>query len=150
MNRESDATHTLRGTGTSAAPETDVGSGKPRCPKELTPEGKRIFRDICRELKKRRALTSGDARIIEVLAGAVERYRRAMAQVREEGEIVSYTRLNNHGEEVVTKSKNLYLAVATEAEGKILSIVDRLGLTPLNRVRVRPTKDEDSEGIKFL
>jgi P27 family predicted phage terminase small subunit len=149
--RKSESDHYLTGTESQAAvPDAPpVESSRPRCPKDLSPEGKKIFRDVCRELAKRRVLTSGDARIIEVLAGAVERYRRAKKHVEEEGEIVKYPRLDNHGETQWVPKKNMWLDIQTEAEGKIRGLLADLSLNPLNRTKARPTKDE-SGGIKFL
>jgi len=150
---KSDADHALNGTYSQAtvsdAPPVDAS--RPRCPKDLSPEGKKIFREVCRELTKRRVLTSGDARIIEVLAGAVERYRRAYQHVRDEEEIVKYPRMNNHGEVVMVPRKNMWLDIQTEAESKIRGLLADLSLNPLNRTKARPTKDSDlAGGFKLL
>lgn len=149
--RKSDELHDLQGTEPhDGAPETQVVAGRPRVPKNLSPEARRIFKLTCAELEKRRALTSGDALIIELLATTVEKWRRASKHVADEGEIVEYIRLNKHGEEVPSKSKNLWLGVACEAESKITSLLDRLGLTPINRSRVRAAKSGVEAGLEFL
>jgi P27 family predicted phage terminase small subunit len=148
--RKSDELHDLEGTTSRAAPELSVAGSRPRCPKELSPEARKIFRNACSELEKRRAVTSADAIILELLAATVDKYRRARQHVAEEGEIVEYTRLDKKGEQVTVRSKNLWLGIANEAETKITALLDRLGMTPMNRARVRPTKDSNEEGIKFL
>jgi hypothetical protein len=51
----------------------------------------------------------------------------------------TYTRLNNHGEEVETEKHNLHLKIAQDAESRLISILDRLGLSPRARDYVRPT-----------
>lgn len=151
MPRKSDAEHELQGTASAASPENLGAPGsKPRAPKDLDADEKKIFRQIVRELEKRRTVTSGDTELIRLVAIQIVRHKRAMAKVREEGEIKIYMRLNNHGESVPTEKRNLWLDVACEAEGKITAILDRLGFTPLNRARVRPTKEESSDGLKFL
>lgn len=151
MPRKSDELHDLNGTGTQAAPETAVSGSRPRCPKTLSPEARKIFRTVARELEKRRALTSADGVILELFAVTVEKWRRALEHIREEGEIREYVRLDNHGEQVKTFAKNMWLPIATEAESKITSLLDRLGFTPLARPRIRPTKESAEQGgIKFL
>jgi P27 family predicted phage terminase small subunit len=148
--RKSDELHELQGTESRTAPEVSVAGSKPRCPKELSPEARKIFRSACSELEKRRAVTSADAIILELLASTVDKYRRAREHVRVEGEIVEYTTLDKNREQVTKKAKNLWLGIANEAETKITALLDRLGFTPINRSRIRPTKDSQEDGIKFL
>ena len=54
------------------------------------------------------------------------------------------------GEAITVRSKNLWLGIAIEAETKITALLDRLGMTPMNRARVRPTKSDAEDGIKFF
>jgi P27 family predicted phage terminase small subunit len=151
MPRQSDEQHALHGTKSAAPPESAAPAGRPRVPKHLSADARKIFRDTVRELQKRRSCTTADARIIELLAIAVERHRQALQHIMAEGAVVTYTRLNNHGEEVPTTAKNIWLGIAQEAEGKITSLLDRLGFSPLNRSRVRPASTEENGlGIKFL
>lgn len=149
-HRKSDEDHALNGTTAASGPETILTPSRPRCPKELTKDERAIFRSVCREMEKRRQLTSGDAEIIRLLAVTITRHKTARQHVLDEGEVVQYTRLDKKGEQVQSYSRNLWLAVEQEAEGKILSLLDRLGLTPLNRPRVRQTRDDANKGIKFL
>jgi P27 family predicted phage terminase small subunit len=148
--RKSDELHDLEGTSTRTAPEVSVAGSRPKCPKELSAEARKIFKSAAAELEKRRAVTSADAIILELLAATMDKYRRARKHVADEGEIVEYTRLSKTGEQVTTKAKNLWLGIANEAETKITALLDRLGMTPMNRARVRPTKDQNEDGIKFL
>jgi P27 family predicted phage terminase small subunit len=150
FERKSDELHDLHGTSARTAPENSVQGQRPRCPKELTPEEKKIFRATVRELEKRRTCTSGDVEIIRLLAVKISQLKRALAHLAAEGEVVIYTRLDKKGNPVESHAKNLWLGIAQEAEGKITSLLDRLGFTPLNRPRIRPTKDEGIAGVKFL
>jgi hypothetical protein len=63
----------------------------------------------------------------------------AQAKLDEQGMVVTYTRLNNHGEAVETEKHNLHLRIAQDCEARLLSILDRLGLSPRARDYVRPT-----------
>lgn len=76
---------------------------------------------------------------MRIYAVLVDRHESALEKVISQGTVVSYTRLNNHGEEVETEKKNLHLAVAQECERQLVAILDRLGLSPRARDYVRPT-----------
>jgi P27 family predicted phage terminase small subunit len=148
-DRKSDELHALEGTSTGVAPETGTPGSRPRVPKDCDAEEQKVFRQVRRELEKRRTVTSADAELIRLVAVLIVRHIRAMAHVREEGEIVAYPRMNNHGEVVMVPKRNMWLDIAIECESKIAALLDRLGFTPMNRPRVRPTKDEDSHGMIF-
>jgi P27 family predicted phage terminase small subunit len=147
--RKSEELHELEGTTPHYDAESIQPGSRPRCPKELTPEERKIFRETVRELEKRRVLTSGDAEIIRLLAVKISQHKRAIGHVRSEGEIVSVTRISKSGLPYEVNVKNMWLGIAQEAEGKITALLDRLGLTPLNRGRVRKTKSEEPNGLSF-
>lgn len=138
MPRKTEAEHELMDTASQALPDAPIPSGRPRCPKDLSKESRKVFREVCKLLEARRALTSGDGPLLLLYVHAHERYRRALAKVEEEGEIVMYTRLSSSGEAVQVEKENLWLGVLKDAESKLCSILDRLGLSPMNRTKVRP------------
>jgi phage terminase small subunit len=151
FEEKDDALHDLHGTQKRSREDAPAVEGsKPRCPKELSPDEKKVFRTAVRELLKRRTCTTGDVEIIRLLAIISMRYKRAATALATEGEIVAYTRLDKNGNRVETYSKNLWLGIAQEAETKITMLLDRLGLTPIQRPRVKPTKEEGISGIKFF
>lgn len=149
--RKSEAEHALHGTISQAeVPDAPpVESTKPRVPKHLSSEAKAIFRDYMRKLAARRALTQADGPLLELAAQLTARYRRAMAKVDAEGEIVMYPRKDTNGQFRDVPARNMWLDIANDCESKLTGILDRLGFTPMNRPKIQPTKSAQTEGIIF-
>jgi P27 family predicted phage terminase small subunit len=135
------ATHALQGTTSQAnvPGQSAVPAGRPKLPKGLSTSARAAFKDACRALEARRALTPGDAYLLKLFAVLTHRHEMAQAKLDEEGMVRTYTRLNNHGEEVETEKHNLHLRIAQDCEARLISILDRLGLSPRARDYVRPT-----------
>ncbi|HWY20027.1 MAG TPA: P27 family phage terminase small subunit [Candidatus Acidoferrum sp.] len=141
MPRKSLDQHKLQGTKPEyVEPTAIVSGGRPRYPKNLTPEAKRVFKSISRLMESRRSLTEADGELIRLLALTHVRHSKAISKLEEEGEIKVYFRLDKHGEQVASERPNLWLDVAQACEKQMISIYDRLGLTPLNRAKVKPTE----------
>jgi P27 family predicted phage terminase small subunit len=146
--RKSDELHNLTGTKSQAKPEPEstCEPGRPRYPKNISAAEKVVFKRTVRLLESRRAATEGDIELIRLYSIVYVRHERALDKIAEQGEVVEYTRLNNHGEEVKTEKHNLYLKIAETCEKNEVAILDRLGLTPLNRAKVKPlTKPKPAE-----
>jgi len=133
------AVHELQNTKSEAALTPDVAPSRPRYPKGLTGEGRKIWKALAGVLERRRTLTEGEAELLRIYAHLFVRHSKAMERLAEEGEICTYYRLNNHGESVPSVKPNLWLAVAQDAEKSMTGILDRLGLSPLNRAKVKQT-----------
>lgn len=133
--------HWLQGTKSQAKPEPEfkVPASRPRAPKDLSPEALAVFKQLCALLRKRRALTAGDAELIRLYAIKHERHAKAKAKIEVEGEIRIYTRLDSNGQPHDVEKENLWLKVATGCEKDMVAILDRLGLTPMNRAKAKPT-----------
>jgi P27 family predicted phage terminase small subunit len=141
MPRKSLDEHNLSGTKPQyVLAEVDVKPGRPSYPKGISPEAKRFFKTICRQLEKRGNLTEGDQELIRLAAILRDRHAKAIEHVTAEGEICSYTKLDKTGAQFESEQPNLWLKVAQESEKQIVSILDRLGLTPLNRAKVKPAE----------
>ena len=140
MTAKPEALHELMGTTSEAVNVSDVAPGRPRFPKGLSSAGRKKFKQLCSLLEKRRHLTDADGELLSLFAVAFDRHQRALEKLAVEGEVRQYSRLNNHGEEVLTEKANLWLKIAQDAEKTMLACMDRLGITPLNRSKVRPTK----------
>jgi phage terminase small subunit len=141
MPRKSEAMHRLTGTKSQAKaePEFQVPASRPRAPKDLSPVVLGVFKHLCALLRKRRALTAGDAELIRLYAIKHERHTKARAKIEEEGEIRIYTRLDSNGQPHEVEKENLWLKVATGCEKDMVGILDRLGLSPMNRTKAKPT-----------
>lgn len=90
-------------------------------------------------LEKRRACTHGDVEIIAIYCRIYSRWNKALAKLEEEGEICTYSRLDSNGKEVQTEKPNLWLRVAETCEKNLTALLDRLGMSPINRGKVKPT-----------
>ena len=143
----SDELHRLKGsrpTRAAAEPAFTVAPGRPKMPKKLTEEQQAIFKRIRRLLEQRRACTHGDVEIITMYCVAYTRWIKALAKLEEEGEIRLYSRLDSNGKEVQTEKPNLWLRVAETCEKNLTAYLDRLGLSPLNRGKIKPTAAKET------
>jgi P27 family predicted phage terminase small subunit len=143
MPRKSAALHELQGTKPhgESKPEFTLPPGRPKCPKNLSTDGRHAFRRICKLLESRRALTSGDGELIKVFAINFDRHVRAIEHLQTEGEVCKYTRLDSNGQPHEVEKENLWLKIAVNAEKNMVAILDRLGLSPLNRGKIKPTEE---------
>lgn len=117
-----------------------VPAGRPTCPRYLSKIAKQRFRQLCRELEARRALTRGDGELLTLYCTTYDRWRRAMDDVATRGEVVVSV---SRG--IERERKNPWLLIAQESEKSMVGILDRLGLSPLNREKVRKTKTNEAE-----
>ncbi|OLC29925.1 MAG: hypothetical protein AUH28_16340 [Acidobacteria bacterium 13_1_40CM_56_16] len=123
-----------------AAPgESTVRAGRPRYPAGLTAAARRVFKELCAMLEERRALTRADGELLSLYASLSDRRARELALAESEGLIVSEVRYGHNGEATTRRLKNPHLTVAQESEKTMLAILDRLGLTPTGRDKVKPT-----------
>jgi P27 family predicted phage terminase small subunit len=130
--------HKLTGTKPEwTSPDVVIGPSRPRFPKGLTPEARRVFKAISQLLERRRSLTEADGELIRILALTHVRHSKAIEKLAEEGEIKIYYRLDKFGEQVPSERPNLWLDVAQACEKQMISIYDRLGCTPLSRGKVK-------------
>jgi P27 family predicted phage terminase small subunit len=115
----------------------DDKPSRPRYPKGLTKEAKKVFRAIALLLERRRSLTEADGELIRLLALTHVRHARAIEKLAAEGEIRVYIRLDARGEQAEVEKENLWLQIARDAEKQMIGIYDRLGFTPRDRGKVK-------------
>jgi P27 family predicted phage terminase small subunit len=141
MPRKSLSEHALQNTKPAyVEPEAFVPAGRPKYPRGISGEAKAAFKRLARMLEARRSITPGDEEILRLYAFLFSRHQRALAAIEKEGEVRLYTRLNNHGEEVLSEKPNLWLKVAETCEAKMIACLSALGMTPMNRSKVRTTE----------
>lgn len=120
------------------APSSYVEPGRPRFPKKLSPTGRATFKKLYRLLASRRTATEGDGELLMLYATLSDRHTRALAHIEIE-------------EEIVTTEKgmipNPWLAVAERSEKTMLSILDKLGLTPASRDKVKTTRRREENDL---
>jgi P27 family predicted phage terminase small subunit len=137
------ALHRLQGTKSVAGKtEVSVKPGRPKFPRNLNAEQRVVFKRIVRLLERRRHITEGDVELIRIYAVTYTRHVKALAKLEEEGEIRTYVRLDSNGTAHDQEKPNLWLKVAETAEKNLVACLDRLGLTPHNRAKVKPTSTD--------
>src|SRR5690242_13973729 len=127
------AVHALAGTDPKYTQEPAIEASRPKFPRGLKGEGKKIFKRLAAILERRHALTEGEVELLRLYAILSVRHAKALEHIEIEGEVCKYSRLNNRGEEVLTEKPSLWLAIAETSEKHMVAILDRLGLSPLNR-----------------
>jgi P27 family predicted phage terminase small subunit len=145
--KKTEAENYLQGTKSQSKPPTEshVPSGRPRIPSDLDKGLRRVFKDLCRLLSERRALSNGDVELVRLYVFVYERHRKEVAALREEGCVCTYYRLNNHGESVPQVKENLRLKIVSGCEKQMVTILAQLGLTPAAKDRARPVRQTADE-----
>lgn len=134
------ALHRLHGTELrSNLVESYISGGLPCAPKDLSKEARKKFKQLVKQLASRRAVTQGDGDLIELYCCTFERLKQAQANIRTEGLIVTYTRMDAGGNPHDVERPNISLKIIESAERQCLAYLVKLGLTPSSREHVRPT-----------
>jgi len=120
-------------------PGSPTTPGRPKYPRGISGEAKAAFKRLVRMLEVRRVLTPGEQEILRLYALTYDRHAKAIAKLAEEGEIVTYFRLDKTGAQVPTVKPNLWLAVAENAEKYLRALLGDLGLNPTTRSKVQQT-----------
>src|SRR5258708_29834530 len=139
------ALHELQGTKSVAGKTNDsaaIAPGRPKFPRNLPQDARAVFKRIVRLLEKRRHITEGDVELIRLYALLYVRHAKALTKLEVEGEVKVYVRLDSHGTPHDQEKPNYWLKAAETAEKTLVAILDRLGLTPPNPAKGRPTRDD--------
>jgi P27 family predicted phage terminase small subunit len=130
-----------------ASDTSHVPAGRPRIPKDVGPGLRSVFKKLCAILQERRVLTAGDAELIRLYVFQYDRHVRNAALLREEGELVTYFRLDSNGQSVPQVRTNLRLKIVTDTERQMAAILNQLGLTPTAKDRAKPTSGTPADEI---
>jgi P27 family predicted phage terminase small subunit len=142
------AEHKLHGTKPGAknpALASGIPAGRPKFPKNLPPELRQVFKQTCKLLETRRALTEADGPLLAMYCIAYQREMRAQSKLAEQGEVCMYTRLDSNGAAHQIEKPNYWLKIAQDAEKMMVACLDRLGLSPMNRDKIKPTASNQTE-----
>lgn len=136
------STHLLNGTTPKyVEPDSDVAPGRPSYPKNISTDAKRVYKRLCRLLERRKTLTEGDAELLRLYAILFDRHARAVSHVEVEGEVCAYVRLDSNSAAHDIFKENLWLKTAKDCERQMVAILDRCGLTPAARGKVKKAVD---------
>jgi P27 family predicted phage terminase small subunit len=152
---KSEAAHFLQGTvpQTGRSKTTQSASiyagGRPTIPHHLSRVARAEYKRLCQLLENRRTLTEGDRNSLAVLSECVARW---VAAKRELGDrlLIETTIVDKKGNTFTTTKAHPLIKIIETAETKILALSKALGLTAIDRDKVRPTQlDTPAEAISF-
>lgn len=118
--------------------EPELPSGMPKRPSRVEGERLDVWEAAARLLNEMGLLTPADGIALEMLADCVCRYRRVVAVLEAGGE--TYEFATEAGGTVCQQRPEV--AIATNLAKLILSLTDRLGLTPAARARLSVERND--------
>ena len=110
----------------------------PSPPKDLTPEGEELWRNLGKMLLDVGLFTAGDAIALEMLCISYGRMKQANRKVVETGTVLKST-------ETGGIYQNPYLHVANKAWDQVNKLLSQFGLTPAERTRVLAAIQDNDE-----
>jgi phage terminase small subunit len=119
----------------------NVSAGRPRMPKDLSPLEVAHWKAAARVMKQRGTLSKGDGEALELWARTKARYSRSSKALAEEGDIITETRFSKSGTEYTVRVPNPHLKIVEQCERALQAMASKLGLNPLDRSKVRATRD---------
>lgn len=108
------------------------GQGRPVAPRGMKGDRKAIWLGLVELIDGAGCLAQADAVVIELLAVAIDRYRRLVRAVDERGDVVEFTTAAGTTRRVVSPEAQALAVV----QKQIVELSDRLGLNPVARARV--------------
>lgn len=140
--KKSEFEHQLHGTVSQSkppAPSVFTG-GRPKYPKHLSPAARSEFKRCVRLLEARGTVTEGDVATLAVYAELLARWIQCKAEIGREL-MVETVVLDNNGMPHHQRKLNPLLKIAATCETRLLALAKSLGLTPIDRDKVKKTKD---------
>jgi len=144
--RKTEFEHQLHGTVSQVKPPAPsvFKGGRPKYPKHLSAEARSEFKRCVRMLEDRGTITEGDVATLAVYAELLARWIQCKREIGKEL-MVETVVLDNNGIAHKQKKLNPLLKVAATCETRLLALAKSLGLTPVDRDKVKRTVDSTSE-----
>jgi phage terminase small subunit len=136
--------HALQGTESEAKPLTNsaLKPGRAKIPKHLSEPARAVFKKLNRTLLERSHATPGDWVLLSVLAEAMVRWQSEKNDLLPppvgRGLWTTITVLTSNGQPVQKEIINPNRKHAVESEREILSLAKSLGLSAVDRDKVKP------------
>jgi len=142
--------HDLHGTKSQARPPVGsaIRAGRPKFPSHLSRAARVEYKRVCAMLEARAALTPGDYAMLSVYATVYSRWIAAKRELDTDGLMILTTILDSHGVPYQKKIKHPMLRIVTDCERQILTLASKLGLSPIDRDRVKPARDAVTREVK--
>jgi P27 family predicted phage terminase small subunit len=144
--RKSLELHALNGT----TPNYKTGDepvfvgGKPKRPKDLTPEADAEWKRLVKELTKRGTLTRVDSSMLELYVRMWSRWRK-VATLAEENPTTEVTWTDKNGEPHSKVIEHPASSMATKLENSLRHMLKELSATPASRNKTKPTAQPASK-----
>jgi len=142
--RKSLEQHALTGT----TPEWTAGqgiayrAGRPRMPKDYSPEEKTKWLELVRLLSKRGTITPGDGPALELYVAQWSRWRALLKHIKDHGAMFTQTFVTKNGETYEREVANPALKLAAQLETGLRLLMKEFSTTPASRQRTTPTVAE--------
>jgi len=146
MQKKTPEQHRLEGTQVKPTrPEqSKYEGGRPKFRTHLSKAAKVEFKKCVAILEARGTITPGDELALCVYAEVYVRWVVAKQNIADHL-MIETTMLDSNGNARVVSRINPLLKVADTCESKLLAIAKTLGLTPVDRDKVKPTTDAEPE-----
>lgn len=112
----------------------------PNAPAHMERDAARVWRKVCKTLFDLDMLYKVDFEQLELYCYLYARAKKAEAQIREMGEVITEKNVYGHDKHV----KNPWLSIQKECIVECNKIAQQFGLTPSARTRVSMPKDKKS------
>jgi P27 family predicted phage terminase small subunit len=120
--------------------ETTVQAGRPKPPKTLTALEAECWKKAAKDMRARGTLSRGDGENLELYAVLKARWIVARRDVEENGQKIEETRHAKDGTEYTVIVTNPSLKICNDCEQRLHAVLKVLGLTPMDRTRVKQAK----------
>jgi P27 family predicted phage terminase small subunit len=128
--------------------ETDtaptVQAGRPRMPCTLTELEQQCWKQAAKIMRARGTLSKGDSENLEMYAVVKARWILARRDIEARGLEITETRHAKNGEEYEVSVPNPSLKICDSCEQRLHAYTKVLGLTPMDRTKVKKTKASDN------
>ena len=117
---------------------SSIPFSRPKFLRDIDARIRPIAKRLCKRLEERRTLTAADADLIRLYVVVFDRHERNLALLRDEGELVQVTVLDSKGYPHQVTKTNLRLKVCAEAEKQLAALLEKMGLTPATKDKIKP------------
>jgi P27 family predicted phage terminase small subunit len=132
--------------------EVVVNAGRPRIPGHIKedPDALDAWKSATKIMKARGTLSKGDGELLEQFAVVKARWILACRDIKKRGLQILETRHAKDGSEYEVEVPNPSLKVASDCESRMLAYSKTLGLTPMDRSKIKRTKGAKTAKEKIL
>jgi P27 family predicted phage terminase small subunit len=114
-------------------------AGRPKFPKaDLPDEAESVWKEVVKNLARRRTLTSGDGHLITLYCGTYLQWVSAIKEVAVSGVMIEQTRVSKSGEPYTVRIQNPCVRMAASLADRLQEYLRDLGLTVKDREKITP------------